>query len=869
MRQWLMREWYGSNKRNKQGVLMITLGNDFHIVRSSLLHHAVAAALALSACPAAGQGVGGDTGARTIETIIVTAQKREQSLQDVPIVVTAISGQLLQDTGVRDIKDLTLLTPGLIVTSTTSETVTTARIRGVGTVGDNPGLESSVGVVIDGVYRPRNGVSFGDLGELERIEVLKGPQGTLFGKNTSAGVINVVSKKPTFDFGANVELTAGNYGAREGSFSLNGPLVGNVLAGRLYAAARERDGFYDVDRGPGPRVETEDADRDFYTLRGQLLAQPSETFDARLVVDYTERDENCCAAPHVVLSPNPAVLGVLQALRPGSFLGVDPFARRVEANRSSEQSIEDKGVSLELNWDLEALGGSTLTSVSAWRDWESVNGQDSDFTTVDILYRDVDGYSNEFKQLSQELRLAGETDRISWLVGAFYADEDLDSRNPLLMGNDFRAYFGGLLGPAGTALINSLPPVAWAAGHGQRDTYEQESKSWALFTNNSIRLTEALELTLGLRYTNETKDLDSRYANSLGALGGVGCQVLRDQLTAISGLVGSLPISAPEQQQALQTIYGIGCAPYADPLFNDLSTSQDSVDEDEWSGTAKLAYRFNDQVMGYLSYARGYKAGGYNLDRERNGNPALNPGLPGGIAADLDTSFAKETVDSYEVGLKTEWANGAVLLNGAVFYQDYTDFQLNTFTGIQFVVTSLPQVVSQGVDLDLIWRSPLEQLSVQAGITYAETEIEDFGSALATFRPERDNDRLSFAPKWSGSLSATFQQPLNGNLVWRANIGGKYTSEYNTGSNLDPRKKQDAMTIVNARIGFGAQDERWMVEAWAQNLTDEEYYQVAFDGTLQGSSANPPAGLPQLPSSTVNAFLGAPRTYGLTLRFKF
>lgn len=849
---------------------MITFGNDCRIARSSLLRRAVLAALALSAWPAAGQGVGSSNEARTIETIIVTAQKREQSLQDVPIVVTAISGQLLQDSGVRDIKDLTLLTPGLIVTSTTSETVTTARIRGVGTVGDNPGLESSVGVVIDGVYRPRNGVSFGDLGELERIEVLKGPQGTLFGKNTSAGVINVVSKKPTFDFGANVELTTGNYGAREGSFSLNGPLAGNVLAGRLYAAARERDGFYDVDRGPGPRIENEDADRDFYTLRGQLLAQPSESFDARLVVDYTDRDENCCAAPHVVLSPNPAVLGVLRALRPGSFLGVDPFARRVEANRSSEQSIEDKGVSLELNWDLDALGGSTLTSVSAWRDWESVNGQDSDFTTVDILYRDADGsYSNKFRQLSQELRLAGETDRVSWLVGAFYADEDLDSRNPLLMGNDFRAYFGGLLGPAGTALIGSLPPVAWAAGHGQRDTYEQESKSWALFTNNSIRLTEALELTLGLRYTNETKDLDSRYANSLGALGGVGCQVLRDQLATISGLVGGLPISAPEQALALQTIYGIGCAPYADPLFNDLATSQDSVDEDEWSGTAKLAYRFSDQVMGYLSYARGYKAGGYNLDRERTGNPALNPGLPGGIAADLDTSFAKETVDSYEVGLKTEWANGTVLLNGAVFYQDYTDFQLNTFTGIQFVVTSLPQVVSQGVDLDLIWRSPVEQLSIQAGVTYAETEIEDFGSALATFRPERDNDRLSFAPKWSGSLSATFQQPVNGNLAWRANIGGKYTSEYNTGSNLDPRKEQDAMTIVNARLGFGAQDERWMVEAWAQNLTDEEYYQVAFDGTLQGSSANPPAGLPQLPSSTVNAFLGAPRTYGLTLRLKF
>ena len=161
--------------------------------RSALLRRTVITVLAMSALPAVAQQAQQGEGGRSIETIVVTAQKREQSLQDVPIVVTAVSEQLLQDTGVKDIKDLTLLTPGLIVTSTSNESVTTARIRGIGTVGDNPGLESSVGVVIDGVYRPRNGVSFGDLGELERIEVLKGPQGTLFGKNTSAGVINVVS----------------------------------------------------------------------------------------------------------------------------------------------------------------------------------------------------------------------------------------------------------------------------------------------------------------------------------------------------------------------------------------------------------------------------------------------------------------------------------------------------------------------------------------------------------------------------------------------------------------------------------------------------------------------------------------------------
>ena len=511
-----------------------------------------------------------------------------------------------------------------------------------------------------------------------------------------------------------------------------------------------------------------------------------------------------------------------------------------------------------MNWDLGADGGATLTSITGWRDWETINGQDSDFTTVDILYRDPNGaFGNQFEQLSEELRLAGETDRLNWLVGAFYAAEDLESTNQLIYGTQFQQYFSRLLVPTNPNIITLLTgsPTAYPGGQGTADVYEQDSKTWALFTNNSIRLTEKLEFTLGVRYTDESKDLDSQYVNQHG---GAGCQALRNNLPAISaGPFGSAA--------GLAAIYGIGCSTFADPVFNNLATAQ-TLDEEEWSGTAKLAFRFTDEVMAYASYARGYKAGGFNLDRERTGNPALNPNPanPAANAVDANTAFDKELVDSYEVGMKTQWLESTLLLNGAVFYQDYENFQLNTFTGIQFVVTSLPQVVSQGVDVDVVWYTPLEQLSIQGGVTYAETEIEDFGPALAFFRPERENDRLSFAPEWSGSLAATFEQPIGAALILRANVGAKYTSEYNTGSNLDPRKIQDALTVVNARLGFGADDERWMVEAWAQNLTDEEYYQVAFDATLQGSSAAAP-----LPTSTIDAFLGAPLTYGLTARFKF
>jgi iron complex outermembrane receptor protein len=177
-------------------------------------------------------------------------------------------------------------------------------------------------------------------------------------------------------------------------------------------------------------------------------------------------------------------------------------------------------------------------------------------------------------------------------------------------------------------------------------------------------------------------------------------------------------------------------------------------------------------------------------------------------------------------------------------------------------VTSVPQVVSQGVDLDMLWYTPLDQLTLQGGVTYAETTIEDFGSALAFFRPEREDDTLSFAPEISATLAATFEQPI-GSYVLRTIIGAKYTSEYNTGSNLDPRKIQDAFTLVNARIGFGSADQRWILELWAQNVTDEEYFQVAFDATLQGTSTG------AAPTSMIDAFLGAPRTYGATARFKF
>jgi outer membrane receptor protein involved in Fe transport len=758
-----------------------------------------------------------------VDEIVVTAQKREQSLQDVPIVVTALPQKLLQDAGVKDIKDLTILTPGLMVTSTSNETITTARIRGIGTVGDNPGLESSVGVVVDGVYRPRNGVGFGDLGELERVEVLKGPQGTLFGKNTSAGVINIISAAPKFTFGANGELTVGNYGAVGGSAAVTGPIIADKLAGRLYVAKRQRDGFYDVRTVNGPRTEKEDANQDFYSVRGQLLATPSSDLDFRLIGDFTKRDENCCAAVQVVR--NPVRQGFIDNLAggAGTLSPLNPGSRIAYSNRSTSQKIDDKGVSLEANWTTPWLGGAKLTSISAWRDWKTENGQDSDFSGADVWYRPADGSNyTQFEQFSQEFRLAGQADKLNWLVGVFATNEKLSTGQRLFFGNDYRKYFS--LIASGGLSQNALPSVYYIPGTGQSDSHEQESKGIAFFTNNSYQVTDKFELTGGLRYTNEKKTLDSRYRNT-GA--GLGCFAL------------SL------------------CLPWTDPAFNNVNASQ-SRTEREWSGTIKGVYRFTPEVMTYASYARGYKAGGFNLDRART---LVSATVPSYYVINTKTDFAGEFVDSFELGTKTTLLDRSLLLNASLFHQKFTDFQLNAFTGISFIVTSVPEVVSRGLDTDFVWFTPIKGLNVQGGMTYAETQYGKF-VVPAGASPRLPGTRLSFAPLYSGSLATSYERAIGSGLELRTSLSAKYTSSYNTGSDLNPKKVQPGLTVLNGRVGIGSDDGRWTAELFGLNLTDETYYQVVFDAPLQNVTGAAPV-------DALNAFMGAPRTYGVTLRVKY
>jgi iron complex outermembrane recepter protein len=810
--------------------------------------------------------------APVLEEIIVTAEKRSQNLQDVPISVVAVSAQQIQDAGITNIRNLAIMTPGLTVTSEGNEAITTARIRGIGTVGDNPGLESSVGVNIDGVYRPRNGVAFGDLGEIEQIEVLYGPQGELFGKNNDAGVINVTTKRPSSTFGAMAEVTGGNFDDMEYRTSVTGPLADNV-AGRLYAGFQQNKGFLQVVNGVGPSTQNNTNDRHAYNVRGQLLFTPRDDVDFLVIADYAKRNESCCSAvveypgPFQglvnVFASNPLLGGKTGGLGDSPLIGQPGVVRLPNSyaaydNQIITQHVRDMGISGELNWN---LGFGKLTSITAWRDNTVTGGNDVDYTGIDLLSFPDDGNANstDFKQFSEELRLAGKAGALDWLVGGFFNNEILTTRTLGAIGDQFETYVSGVAsvsngGAFNPLLISSITgdaPGATFFGTGYNDGYQQTARSFALFTNETWNIAQGLDLTFGMRGTEEKKTATAAF-DSAG--GGPGCQAL---VNNVGGVLA-------QPQPAPLFLLGYGCFSGLDPKFTGTGFDQSNT-ENNLSGTIKLSYRFNEEAMVYASAANGYKAGGFNLSRVTAA--ATAPGVGTiydqlGLTPDYNTHFPRETVDSGEVGIKTTLFDKTLRLNASFFYQRYTDFQLNTFTGIQFVVTSLDKVVSKGIDVDFAWATPISGLTIAGGVTQDLTNIDNFGNALPDFCggpgngcTMRDNNRLSFAPLWSGALSASYLLPVSATLGIRTSIEEKYNSSYNTGSDLDPRKIQEAFGLLNARIGFGALDESWAIEAWGANLADKYYYAVAFDSPFQ--------------FNTITSYLGAPRTFGLTARVKF
>ena len=866
------------------------------------------------------------------DAIVITAQGRNQLLQDVPLAVQAVGAEQLQNSGASDIRALNQLAPSLLVSSTGTEANGSARIRGIGTVGDNPGLESSVAVFVDGVYRSRSGIGLNEMGEIERVEVLRGPQGTLFGRNASAGLIHIISRRPNLNefegFGA---LTYGNYDHIRAEGAVSGPIGDSGFGYRVDGVYVRRDGFYnDVNN------DTDVNDRDRYFVRGQLLWEPNDALSLRLIGDYTKRDEACCAAVYLDRDFNPLIgnlnepavplnsptgnniINVLRDLGTPMIAFNDPFSRDiyVNAGRSYGGETEDMGVSLQADWD---LGGATLTSITAFRDYDSDQGGDIDYGPVDILYRDADGNSaRQFQTFSQELRLQGTAfdGMLDWLVGGYFADEDLTVTDNLRFGNQYgrfatcRIVSGSALAPlyspgspgclaARPALFGAASPLVYAAfdrldsvnDRGSTlDRYNQNSRNWALFTHNIVHITDELALTLGARYTNERKRLDVTFGND-----NVACPAQQAALVPFLTNPGLAAIAGG--------LIGLTCQGNSTAELNGVSIN-DRRSESEWTGTGVLSYQPTSDWLFYASYSRGYKAGGFNLDRSALKSPILPFALtPGGAQALVgNLQFDPEINNAYELGAK--YSRGPITLNAVLFRQEFRNFQLNTFNGTVFIVQTIngcendlggadrdlslatgacdPDAVgwgvrSEGVELEAAFRVERD-INLTAGLTLADTEYREnlvgnrFGAPLDPALRQLPGDNLSNAPKLVFTGSFAWTPPIgNSGLSGLFYVDTRVTDDYNTGSDLFPQKEQDSYAIVNARIGIRGPEERWSLEAWAQNLFDVDYTQVAFNSPFQAGASAAPFVDPAFPGGRqiFSAFLAEPRTYGITGRFRF
>ncbi|MGX5712943.1 TonB-dependent receptor [Sphingopyxis terrae subsp. ummariensis] len=827
--------------------------------------------------------------------IIVTATKRSQTLQDTPIAVSVTSAADIQNAQIRDLIDLQSAVPSLRVSQLQSSANTNFIIRGFGNGANNPGIEPSVGVFIDGVYRSRSAAQIGDLPNVERIEVLRGPQSTLFGKNASAGVISIVTQKPQYEFGGSVEASYGNYDAFVIKGDITGP-ISDKIAFSLGGNYNRRDGYArDVN------LDTDVNDRNRWGVRGQLLFEPTEALTIRLIGDYDKIDENCCIAGNVIAGPTVAITN---ALAGGPSVDANnPFSYRVYNNFLSSNLIKNYGGSGQIDYD---LGNMSLTSITAYREVRSNTNQDSDFTSADLIGQKSD--DTAINTFTQELRLASDFDGpINFLIGGYYFNEKIKQHSQIYFGDDFRAYGNALIqaasggalsvpvleGTLGTLEGNPAKYVGtfFRAGDGMDEYYGMKNTAWSIFGTVDFDVTDRLTLTLGGNYTKDKKRFTTD-VTSTDVFSGINLDApayapFRNQLILGGALqqAGVNPndpaavlafATNPATAATFQQFQAFATANQNNPAANPLnplkafqflppflnvpnSVEPGKTNDGDFSYSARLAYKLTDTVNVYATYATGFKASSVNLSRDSR---PLASDLPAIIAGGLGTAnlvsgtrfAAPEESTVYEAGLKAQWSVAA--LNLAVFKQSIKGFQSNVFTGTGFALANAGKQSTWGLEFDGSVR-PVQGLNLSLAVTWLDPKYDSF---VASAFGDLSGKKPAGIPDLSVSMGGTYTYEFAGGTKAIAHVDYQYESPTQIVDGLSGFPASVAQNLkrevnqLNASFTV-ALTNGFELGVWGRNLTNAQYLTTIFNAVAQAGS--------------VSGYPSQPRTYGVTGRFKF
>jgi iron complex outermembrane recepter protein len=840
------------------------------------------------------------------EVVIVTATKRETTLQSIPVAVSVTSAQTIAQAQVRDLNDIQTLVPSLRVSTNQSSTNATFIIRGFGNGANNAGIEPSVAIFIDGVYRSRAAASIGDLPNLQRVEVLRGPQSTLFGKNASAGVISLVTREPKFEFGGAAELSYGNFNAIVAKADITGPLTEHA-AGALSIGYNKRDGYVE-NIGLGTKIN----DRNRWNIRGDLLIRPDDKLKVRVIADYDYLDELCCAVSNVFSGPASAAIKAIG----GRIVENSSFGDQVYSDVPPINAVENQGISMQVDYD---FGKLSFTSISAYRNSSSQSDGDVDFTSAGL----ASAYNNtDIDTLTQEFRLASNYEGpVNFLLGAYLFKEEIGQTQGVVYGKDFRNYVGALTGNATFAIEAGLglPTGTFhKGGTGTTEAMGIENDAQSIFGTIDFKLNDRVTLTGGFNHTRDAKkafiditstdtfagvDLDALGRSPLGRafyVNGATPVILGNNIlglgrAATAAEVAANPAAAAVAQGIAANIFNttpsinvllpLRGVQFQRPFLNIPNAVENGRSNDEGTTySARIAWEINDNFNAYASYATGFKATSYNLSRDSRpspadfapGNPSTNPPpsriRTAGLAlTNLGTGsrFAgPEEATVVEIGLKARFPKGA--FNLTIFDQSIDGFQSNAFTGTGFILANAGTQSTKGVEFDATYR-PIRPLVLTFAMTYLDPLYDDFkGGAYG--------DYSGLTPAGISEItlntSATYVQPLaNGSrITYRADYFWNSETQLSQGLNLnsataipDPAARNRANLAaavpyttqpisLNASISFATANGLEFT-AWARNLTDERFLTTIFDSVAQDGS--------------ISGYPSPPRFYGVSAKYIF